>query len=249
MILYSEAAAFGYGGPAVIQGLDFTVKAGDYLAIIGENGAGKTTLIRGLLGFLQAQAGNFRKESDCWQNIAYVPQRASLNHDFPATVEEVLLSACLAKRGGLFPRKDDRDRVHDVLEQFEMRAKLKTSFRELSGGQQQRILLARALLSGENLLLLDEPGAGLDPAAMASLRQMICRLHQEQGKTVLMVTHDLAVAEEDASQVLLLSGGQQCFFGSRDEYLNSPLRGFFGTRQLSPQDESSRTKEDEHVSS
>lgn len=219
--------ALAYDGQRLIDGLCFTVSAGDYLCIVGENGSGKSTLLRGLLGLMTPAAGEItRADALSRGEIGYLPQQTKLQRDFPASVEEVVRSGCLNRRGRrLFAGAHERETVERNLARLGIADLRRRPYAELSGGQQQRVLLARALCASGTLLLLDEPVAGLDPLVSAELYRLIDGLRAD-GLTVIMVTHDLVPALASASHILHLGHGQH-WFGTKEAYLTSPLGKHF----------------------
>lgn len=210
----------GYDGNEVLQGLDFAVSRGDYLCILGENGSGKTTLMKAILGLLKPISGSIvYGEGVDHRSIGYLPQKTVVQQDFPATVREIVLSGFEGRRGlRLFYSREEKAEAAAWLEKMNMSAWSDKCFRELSGGQQQRVLLARALCATGQILLLDEPVAGLDPEAQEEMYRVIRGLHEE-GVTVLMISHDVHAALRDATHILHI--GEEIFFGTRGEYLES----------------------------
>ena len=219
-LLSVEGVTLGYPGVPILEGLSFTVHEGDYLCIVGENGSGKSTLIRTLLGLLSPLAGEVHWNEGMHQNeIGYLPQQTEVQRDFPASVWEVVLSGCL-NRCGLRPfyNAEEKALAREQMRRLAIADFEKRCYRELSGGQQQRVLLARALCATRKLLLLDEPAAGLDPVATEEMYRLIGELNKERGITVIMVSHDVAVATGHASHILHLAR-RKVFFGSTKEYL------------------------------
>mgnify|MGYP004513280207 FL=1 len=186
----------GYDGKTVVSGLNFEINDGDYLCIVGENGSGKTTLMKTLLGLIPLLGGSIQGLNK--NDIGYLPQISDIQKDFPATVEEVVLSG--TKK--LFYRKKEKDLMMFNLERLNITNLLKCKFSELSGGQRQRVLLARALCASKKILLLDEPVSGLDPKATAMMYEIIDKLNKEDGKTIIMISHDLNGSLKYASNVL-----------------------------------------------
>ncbi len=233
-ILTCENASFSYDGKTVLEGVDFKLKAGDYLCVVGENGSGKSTLVRGLLS-LKAPAsgkitlGDGMKRSE----IGYLPQQTEIQRDFPASVWEVVLSGCLNSLGTrLFYGEEDRRRAEQNLERMGIEEIRNAGYQELSGGQQQRVLLARALCATKKLLLLDEPVTGLDPVAAGEMYNLIKLVNLCDGISVIMVTHDIHEAVRYATHILHL-GQRQLFFGSAAAYRESAqARRFLGGQRL-----------------
>ena len=218
-LIICRGAAFAYEGKVVVEGLDFRVEQGDYLCIVGENGSGKTTLMKGLLGLMKPKQGTIETGDGLKQTeIGYLPQQTVTQKDFPASVYEVVLSGRLSSRGLLpFYLKRDRQMALEHMEKLGVLPLRRKSFRELSGGQQQRTLLARALCATEKVLLLDEPVSGLDPLVTAELYDTIRELNRDMGITIIMISHDIRAAVENASHILHLQN-RQIFFGATEDY-------------------------------
>ncbi len=210
-----------FEGRPVFQNLNFTVSDGDYLCILGENGSGKTTLMRCILGTDIRYSGTIRTDGLSRKSIGWLPQRTELKTDFPAGVQEVVLSGFAGKNGfGLFYSAEQRREAQKNMEMLELTALAKRSFAELSGGQQQRVLLCRALCAADRVLLLDEPVTGLDAAATHELYAHIRKLH-ENGMTILMISHDVETALTQATHVLHVAD-HGYFYGTAEEYAQTP---------------------------
>ena len=229
-ILECKDLSFAYDGETVLEMVDFSLNAGDYLCVVGENGSGKSTLIKGLLGLKAPDRGSIRfGEGLQSTEIGYLPQQTQIQRDFPASVREVVLSGCLNSLGRrLHYNAEDRARAAMNLERMGVEDLAEKSYHELSGGQQQRVLLARALCATKKLLLLDEPVTGLDPIATGEMYNLIKLVNLCDGITVIMVSHDIRAAVRYATHILHL-GHEQLFFGSSAEYRESSLaRRFSG---------------------
>ena len=229
-ILECKDLSFAYDGETVLEQVDFSLNAGDYLCVVGENGSGKSTLIKGLLGLKAPDRGSIRfGEGLQSTEIGYLPQQTQIQRDFPASVREVVLSGCLNSLGRrLHYNAGDRERAAMNLERMGVEDLADKSYHELSGGQQQRVLLARALCATKKLLLLDEPVTGLDPIATGEMYNLIKLVNLCDGITVIMVSHDIRAAVRYATHILHL-GHEQLFFGSCAEYRESSLaRRFSG---------------------
>ena len=213
--------SLGYEGEAVVEGISFTVNKGDYLSILGENGSGKSTLMKALLGLKKPISGTIEyKDGLRAGGIGYLPQQTQTQHDFPASVREIVLSGNLAKCGlRPFYRKDEKELAMKNLERLGIADLADRCYRDLSGGQQQRVLLARALCAAGTLLVLDEPVTGLDPKAQTEMYELIARLNQE-GVTMIMVSHDLNMSLKYAGKILHIGDRRQKFFGSSEEYIS-----------------------------
>ena len=228
-LLACRDVSLGYEGQTVLAHLNLSIRAGDYLCVVGDNGSGKSTLLRGLLGLLAPQSGEIWRAPELRRGaIGYLPQQTQAQRDFPATVYEVVLSGCLNQRGNRFfysaAQKSAALMNMGKLGILELKDR---SYRSLSGGQQQRVLLARALCAAGRLLILDEPITGLDPAAAQDLYKTLSYLNEKEGMAVVMVTHDLRPALRQARTVLHI-GRSGLFYGTAEAYLRSPQGRRFG---------------------
>lgn len=213
-----ENLTLGYGSQEILSGLSFEVNRGDYLCIVGSNGSGKTTLMKTVLGLTKPLGGSIEfSDGLSASGIGYLPQQTDVQRDFPASVNEIVISGCLG-RGGFHPfySKADKALAEQSMERMEITALKNRCYRELSGGQQQRVLLARALCATRDILLLDEPVAGLDPKVTADMYDLIDSLNKNDGVTVIMISHDIDKAIGYASHILHI--GTDIFFGTREEY-------------------------------
>ncbi|MCC9167607.1 metal ABC transporter ATP-binding protein [Pontibacter harenae] len=198
-----------YDRKPVLWGVDLTLPAGSLVGVIGPNGAGKSTLIKAVMDLLSAGSGYVRifgkPIEEVRNRISYVPQRESVDWDFPASVFDVVLMGRYGKLG-LFsrPRKADKDAAMEALEKVNMQAFAKRQISQLSGGQQQRVFLARALAQNADIYFMDEPFAGVDIATETAIIELL-RTMREQGKTVVVVHHDLQSAAEYFDWVVLLN--------------------------------------------
>ncbi len=191
-LLECENVSFAYDGKYVLKNVNFCLNQKDYLAIVGENGSGKSTLIKGLLSLKAPAKGTIRRWNMEKDEIGYLPQKQTIQRDFPASVMEVVLSGRIASLKSKWTYgKKDKEIAWEGLETMSMDHLAKKSYQELSGGQQQRVLLARALCSGKKMIVLDEPVTGLDPLATGELYQTIARLNREKNITVVMVSHNI----------------------------------------------------------
>jgi zinc transport system ATP-binding protein len=206
-----EHVSFSYSNTSVLQNVSFQLYSGEFIGMIGPNGGGKTTLLKLILGFLKPTQGSIRVFGKAAgspllsQKIAYVPQSVRFDRDFPISVEEVVLSGLISRLPwyGRF-RTADRIAARKALERIGFSHLTEAPFGTLSGGQAQRVLIARALVSNPQLLLLDEPTASVDNRAEADIYAL---LHQLKGQmTILMVTHDLGAAMEQVERILCVQG-------------------------------------------
>ena len=223
--------SLGYDAHSILEGLNFSVNAGDYLCIVGENGSGKTTLMKTLLNLQQPLRGEILIGDGLKKNeIGYLPQQTVVQKDFPASVKEIVISGFQGRRGlrPFYSRAEKRTALENIkkmgIEHLQNR-----SYRELSGGQQQRVLLARALCATQKMLLLDEPVAGLDPKVTADMYGLIEVLNQEEGITIIMISHDIEAALKYATHVLHI--GNTLFFGTRRQFIESKIgRQLYNTK-------------------
>ncbi len=233
-ILTAKDLSFAYDGKTVLEGVNFSLSAGDYLCVVGENGSGKSTLIKGLLGLKAPDGGSIIfGEGLKATEIGYLPQQTQLQRDFPASVREVVLSGCLNSLGRrLHYNAEDRARADMNMERMGIEDLKERSYQDLSGGQQQRVLLARALCATKKLLLLDEPVTGLDPIATGEMYNLIKLVNLCDNITVIMVSHDIHAAVRYATHILHL-GQRQLYFGTAAAYRESTqARRFLGGNRL-----------------
>ncbi|WP_333793839.1 metal ABC transporter ATP-binding protein [Hyphomicrobium sp.] len=198
-----------YGEKPVLFSIDFVVPPGAMVAIVGPNGAGKSTLIKAALGIVGRISGDVtwygRPYVRVRDRIAYVPQRASVDWDFPATVLDVVMMG-LYREIGLFrfAGRDHRLKALTCLERVGMSGFADRQIGQLSGGQRQRVFLARALAQEADLYVMDEPFAGVDAATERAIVAVLKELNAA-GKTILCVHHDLATVADYFDHVLLLN--------------------------------------------
>ena len=189
-LLQVEEADFGYEGRAIVHRASLEIHADEFVVLVGSNGSGKSTLMRGILGLLPPLAG--RVERRAGLRIGYVPQRETLDPLYPLSAADVvMLGAARDLRPWQLIRKLDRDRAHAALAACGATGFAAQRYAALSGGQRQRVLLARALATDPELLLLDEPTAGVDPEAERSLLDLLGQLAHMRHLAVWMVTHHL----------------------------------------------------------
>jgi zinc transport system ATP-binding protein len=192
-----DRAVVSYDGRPVLDGVCLTVAPGEVVAILGANGSGKSTLVRTALGLVPVAAGEVRlfdtplRRFKQWSRIGYVPQRLGAGSGVPATVAEVVASGRLARRGLLRPATAaDQRAVADALATVDLASLGRSPVGTLSGGQQQRVLIARALAGQPELLVLDEPTAGVDVGSQETFARALKRF-VDDGGTVLFVAHEL----------------------------------------------------------
>jgi ABC-type Mn2+/Zn2+ transport system ATPase subunit len=203
-----DDVTLGYGRRVILRGLSFTLRAGDYLGIVGPNGAGKTTLLQAILGALRAQSGTITVHRKPL-TFGYVPQAQTMDDQFPLTALDIVLMGRYRGMGLLRrPGAEDKERAHRALELVGVPDLAPRLFREFSGGQKQRTLMARALASDPDVLVLDEPTNDMDVAAEHATMEIVDRLHAERGLLVLMVSHMMNVVANHARQVAIVGGSK-----------------------------------------
>jgi zinc transport system ATP-binding protein len=225
-----------YGAVEVLQNINLSVAAGDYIGLTGPNGSGKTTLIKTVLGLIGHNNGNIEilgkkvRHFSEWDKIGYLPQRVtSFNPLFPATVKEVVALGLLSHKQ--YPKRfsrEDEDKITQKLALLDI-VKLKDQpVSELSGGQQQRVFLARALVSDPEILILDEPSTALDPQTREKFFELIKQLNATRGTTVVLITHDLGHIGRYATKLLYLDK-KIVFFGTFGDFCASgEMSKYFG---------------------
>lgn len=224
-LLECRNLSLGYNKNVLVRNLSFKVNAGDYLCIVGENGSGKTTLMRTVLDLQRAMDGQIIFSDGLEKNqIGYLPQQTQVQRDFPASVLEIVLSGCQGVAGFRpFYNRKEKQTAFKNMKRLGILALAKRCHRDLSGGQQQRVLLARALCATQKMILLDEPITGLDPAAAQEMYKLVRDLNKNDGISVIMISHDLREALNDASHILHI--GEKLFFGTKEEYLKLQKNG------------------------
>ena len=220
ILLACRDVSLGYEHKALLEHLDLTVYSGDYVAVLGENGSGKSTPLKSLLGLTPPLSGMIDRPAQKAGQLGYLPQQTPAQRDFPATVEEVVLSGFLNRKGFHFAYTNkERSEALMHLGKLGILELKDKCYRELSGGQQQRVLLCRALCAANELLILDEPVTGLDPAASQDLYKTLRYLHDRENIAILMVTHDINAALREAKTILHI-GQKRWFYGTTEEYLH-----------------------------
>ncbi|MBN0048261.1 metal ABC transporter ATP-binding protein [Streptomyces actuosus] len=200
------------GSRPVLRGIDLTVARGEVVALLGANGSGKSTAVRSIIGQVPVSAGEIdlfgtpRHRFRDWSRVGYVPQRTTASGGVPATVTEIVSSGRLSRtRFGLF-RRADQDAVRRALELVDMTDRARDPVDALSGGQHQRVLIARALAAEPELLIMDEPMAGVDLASQEVLARTL-REQVDAGATVLLVLHELGPLEPLIDRAVVLRDG------------------------------------------
>jgi zinc transport system ATP-binding protein len=207
------------GGRPVLRGIDLVVRPGEVLAVLGANGSGKSTLVRTMLGLVPTCRGEvqlfgipldgFRD----WRRIGFVPQRAGAGSGVPATVREVVAAGRLSRRRPFLPsRREDRVAIEDAIDAVGLREKARDGVATLSGGQQQRVLIARALAGLPDLLVLDEPTAGVDVQSQQAFADALATL-VTRGATIVLVAHELGPLGPLVDRAVVMRDGRVAYDG------------------------------------
>jgi manganese/zinc/iron transport system ATP- binding protein len=223
-----------YQDKAVLWDIDIEIPQGVLVAIVGPNGAGKTTLLKAILGLLKPASGQVQVMGLPYKQqrhvVGYVPQRTSVDWDFPTTVRDVVMMGRYGQMGWFGrPSADDKSRVDAALEQVNMTEFADRHISALSGGQQQRVFLARALVQDAMIYLMDEPFVGVDVATEKAIVSVLQDL-RKAGKTLLVVHHDLQTLTSYFDWALLLNVRQIAVGPVQEVITDENLRAAYGGR-------------------
>ena len=195
VILQLQDVAAGYPGRLVLEGISCSFARGAFTGLLGPNGSGKTTLLKTIAGILPALAGKVSWSGKV--RIGYVPQRDALDPIFLLSSLEVVLMVT----------RNEKAWALECMRSTGVDELARKRFSELSGGQKQRVLIARALATRADFLMLDEPTAGVDPGAAGTIMELLRKIHQ-QGLTILMVSHDVALMRRYPQRIVWIHGGK-----------------------------------------
>ena len=206
-LLELKGITAGYEQTVVLRDVNLTIREHDFIGIIGPNGGGKTTLLKVILGLLKPFSGGIVYHVTKQSLFGYLPQNSRFDARFPISVKEVVLSGLMSEKG-IFKgyTKADREKVDDLLETYGMGGFGNRPIGELSGGQMQRVAIARAIVNNPKLLLADEPTGALDTKSGAQVMELFQKLNDE-GVSVLMITHDPEIAAH-AKRVVMIRDGE-----------------------------------------
>ncbi|MDI6698126.1 MAG: metal ABC transporter ATP-binding protein [Candidatus Saccharicenans sp.] len=227
-IIRVEGVSFAYDGVEALVDISLSVLRGDFLAVIGPNGSGKTTLLKIMVGLLRPQRGRvwlFQQPLETfnqWHRIGYIQQKAT-NFDpiFPISVAEVIAASLNSVRRPPSGRRAPvRKKILEALQTVGLEKEAGKSMNSLSGGQQQRVLIARALATEPEILLLDEPTTGVDYPSQQNFYDLLGKLNQQQHLTIVLVTHDYGIVNRHVNRVACLN--QKLFYhGDHSEFCQS----------------------------
>jgi len=193
-----EDLSLTLGENEVLKGIDLRLSKGEFLGIVGPNGGGKTTLLKVILGLLEPAGGEIRvfgrEPKKSRDRVSYVPQHTDFDSKFPINVWNVVLMGRVGKLGlRPFFSDEDKDIAQKALEKVEMEDYKERQISELSGGEQQRVLLARALTTQPDMLLLDEPTASVDEKIKTSIYEILKKMNEKEDTTIVIVSHDIGI--------------------------------------------------------
>ncbi|MFN8015770.1 MAG: ATP-binding cassette domain-containing protein [Acidimicrobiia bacterium] len=212
-----ENLRYSYSETPVLNKIDLEINQKSLTLILGNNGSGKTTLAKCLVGLLQPVEGAITRYSD---KIGYVSQRNNIGSDFPINVDEVVSTGWLLGTKKIFHRKSDREKTVDhSLKSVGMLEHKQSLISELSGGQQQRVMIAKALASEPNILILDEPTLGVDSESIEKIISAIEHIINKHDTTVIVITHEEKYFAKLADKVIKLDN-EVIFEGTYSQYVN-----------------------------
>lgn len=216
-----------YQNAIILDNINFTVDKGDYIAVVGPNGSGKTTLIKSLLGLVEKSEGKIEFST---KKIGYLQQKISIaDSKFPSNVREIIRSGLLInKKSPRILSSSDNEKVDNIIKKLGIEDIKYKLIGKLSGGQIQKALLARALISDPDILILDEPTTALDPNSRDFFYNSIKELNEKENKTIILVSHDIGAVGKFAKKILYLDG-VVIFYGTFPEFCHSnDMTKYFG---------------------
>ncbi len=224
-VLKAEKVSFAYTRVPVLENVSFDVQSGDYVGIIGPNGGGKTTLLKVMLGLERGRGkielfGTPLKQFNAWHKIGYLAQKSPVSQArFPVSAQEVVLMG-LTDHHGSGVSVGELKQVYAAMQQTNTRQYAGKIFHDLSIGQQQRVLLARALVSQPEVLILDEPSTALDGTSREMFFDLLAQLNQKYHTTILLITHDTGEVGKYISKFMYVDK-TVVFFGTKEEFCHS----------------------------
>ncbi|MBC7361307.1 MAG: metal ABC transporter ATP-binding protein [Candidatus Aminicenantes bacterium] len=229
-IVRVEEVSFFYEDFPAVKDVNLSIYRGDFLAIIGPNGSGKTTLLKIIVGLLKPQKGRVYlfgqalEEFSDWHKVGYIQQKAThFDPIFPISVEEVIAcSLRSSQKVGRRAKDQSKEKIEKILKLVGLEKEIKKPITKLSGGQQQRVLIARALATEPEILLLDEPTTGVDYMTQESFYDLLGQLNQEHQLTIVLVTHDYGIVNKHVNKVACLNQ-KLIYHGEHSEFCQSAV--------------------------
>ncbi|HOF00842.1 MAG TPA: metal ABC transporter ATP-binding protein [Spirochaetota bacterium] len=215
-----------YQNAIILNNINFTVDKGDYIAVVGPNGSGKTTLIKTLLALIEKSEGKIEFST---KKIGYLQQKISIaDSNFPSNVQEIIRSGLLINKKSKIYSSIDNEKVDSIIEKLGIEDIKYKLIGKLSGGQIQKALLARAIISDPDILILDEPTTALDPNSRDFFYNYIKELNEKENKTIILVSHDIGAVGKFAKKILYLDR-VVIFYGTFSEFCHSSdMTKYFG---------------------
>jgi manganese/zinc/iron transport system ATP- binding protein len=228
-----EDVAVAYRDHVAVEGVTAMLRSGTVVGLLGPNGAGKTTLLRALVGVMPTVRGTVHIHDlpprEAWHHVSYLPQHEHVNWEFPVSALDVVLMGCTRSVGWLRrPGAEDRRRAAEALTRVGMDEYAGRHIGQLSRGQRQRVLLARALVQGGDVVILDEPLAGVDTTTQEAVVRLLRGL-RDRGALVLVSMHDLSIAADVCDYLLCLNRHLVAFGPTRSVFVEGVLRATYGS--------------------
>ncbi len=237
-ILNIKNLTFNYRADKILNNITFSINQGDFLGIIGPNGSGKTTLLKLILHLIPIQKGSIKLLSqdiasfDQWSKIGYVPQKVTnIDPYFPASVKEIVSMGLLSSKK--FPKvmtRHDNAIINKCLKLVDMKKFENRRIGELSGGQQQRVFIARAIATGPDLLILDEPTTGVDQQTQSRFYKLLDLLNKTEKMSIILISHDIGTITRYVNKVACLNQ-KLVFHGTHEEFCSSKIAQQFLTQE------------------
>ena len=204
MVLEVKDLKVSYNGHVAIENVNFKIKQGEYIALVGENGSGKSTLIKTIMGLKKQDLGEVKFDLDL-SEVSYLAQTNLKDVSFPATAKEIIMTGCQKHNKIPFYTKQDKESFKQVVHDLGIENIINRRIDDLSGGQKQRVLLARSLIRNPKMIILDEPQTGLDINITRELYRILGKLNKEKNVTIVMATHDLDELENIKPRIICIA--------------------------------------------
>lgn len=218
-IIEIKNLSLGYENHLVIKNLNINIEENDFICVVGPNGSGKSTLIKGILGLIKPIKGKIIFNNIKRNFIGYMPQETRVDHNYPASVFEIVLSGTLNRmKGRFFYSKNEKEIALNNIKLLGIEKLKNKNFCDLSGGERQKVLLARSLCATSKILILDEPSNNLDSKSKKELYSVVKDLNKNHGITIIMITHDLDHDNLLGNKILSLRE-DDIFYGSTKEFV------------------------------